>query len=177
MAGQDAVIHPGAIIPPLSEKLPDLARDVNVGGTRNLIRALQEAGGQGKLVLASSMEIMQLPEDRDTPAGVDDPVEASSVYPEHKIACEALVRESGLDWVICRLATVVNTELSAGGGSVMEMLDKVFDMSLDSPIENIWNVDAATALLSATRELSEGAGCTGKTFFAGGGAKGGWQGF
>ena len=43
VAGQDAVIHMAAILPPTSDRLPELCERVNVGGTENLVAAMREA--------------------------------------------------------------------------------------------------------------------------------------
>ena len=47
VAGQDAVIHNAAIIPPLSDRNPPLAEKVNVGGTRNILDAIRQMAGMG----------------------------------------------------------------------------------------------------------------------------------
>jgi nucleoside-diphosphate-sugar epimerase len=39
--GQDVVIHVAAIIPPLADRNPKFAETVNVGGTINIIKAME----------------------------------------------------------------------------------------------------------------------------------------
>ena len=41
VADQDAVIHDAAVIPPLSEREPELTQRVNVEGTRNVVSACE----------------------------------------------------------------------------------------------------------------------------------------
>ena len=40
--GVDVVLHVAGIIPPVADDHPQLAREVNVGGTKNLVDALQQ---------------------------------------------------------------------------------------------------------------------------------------
>jgi len=41
LEGIDVIIHLAAIIPPLADKLPELAEEVNIGGTKNIIKAIK----------------------------------------------------------------------------------------------------------------------------------------
>jgi len=101
--GTDAVIHLAAVIPPASEDDPVLARSVNVDGTRVVVEAC--AGGP-RILLASTLDVHGHTQSREPPRRVDDPVVATDAYTSHKIACEDLVRSSGLDWCILRFADV-----------------------------------------------------------------------
>lgn len=47
VAGQDAILHLAALIPPAADRFPDLARSVNVGGTANLISAIRASARAG----------------------------------------------------------------------------------------------------------------------------------
>lgn len=172
---QDVVIHLGALIPPLSEKNRELSNQVNIYGTQNIIQSITKNGNRTKLVFTSSMEIMKYFEDRVPPIKVTDPVEATSNYTAQKIECEKRLIDSGIHWVVCRLGAVINTELSAGGGSLTEMFDKVFELSLNSRIEGVWNIDAARALLEAASLMHRDCLPGGKVFFIGGGSEKGWQ--
>src|SRR5512133_574984 len=61
--GCEAVIHLGFVIPKLSatgissEDRPEWARSINVGGTRNLIEAMQAQERKPRLVFASSLHV------------------------------------------------------------------------------------------------------------------------
>ena len=99
--GTDAVVHLAAVIPPASEDDPDLARSVNVEGTRVVVEA-----APARILLASTLDVHGNTQDREPPRRVDDPVVATDAYTSHKIACEDLVRSSGLDWCILRFADV-----------------------------------------------------------------------
>lgn len=56
--GQNVVIHLAAILPPVSDAHPDLCKAVNIGGTANLIRALQASTTKAALVSVSSASVM-----------------------------------------------------------------------------------------------------------------------
>ncbi len=173
---QDAVIHLGAIVTPFSEHNPMLSDAVNIGGTQNLIHAIEQLTPAPGLVFTSSMSIMGADKNRKPPLKVNDPTFVSSNYTRQKIECESLLKQTDIPWVITRLGAVINTELSIGGGSLNLILGEVFSMSLDNRIEGIWNIDAATALISAAEKLAaRNAEVNHQTFFLGGGQRLGWQ--
>ena len=53
----NCIIHLAAIIPPLSEKNPELTYKVNVEGTRNLLTAAKSSSNRPKIIMASSMGV------------------------------------------------------------------------------------------------------------------------
>jgi len=53
----DIVIHLAAIIPPLADKNPNLAKNVNIGGTNNLIEVMESQKSKPKLIYTSSIAI------------------------------------------------------------------------------------------------------------------------
>ncbi|HEY2774312.1 MAG TPA: NAD(P)-dependent oxidoreductase [Candidatus Binatia bacterium] len=108
--GCDAIVHLAFVIPPLCLEQPKTSRDINVGGTRNVIeaarRAAQKSGGAPRLVFASTLDVYGHTSHLPPPRRTDDPVEATDLYTEHKIECEEMVRSSGLQWAILRFADV-----------------------------------------------------------------------
>ena len=99
LEGMDAVIHLAAIIPPAAEDRPDLARSVNVDGTRAVLSAVADSKRRPFLVFSSSVAVYG---DRveGTEIQVGDPLAPNDddEYGKQKVECEALVRGSGLDW-------------------------------------------------------------------------------
>jgi NADH dehydrogenase len=79
----DVVVHAAALL----DAPPDDLEHVNVGGTRALLEALATSARPPRLVLVSSFATEDFP---PTP------------YSESKLRAEALVRESGLPFVIVR---------------------------------------------------------------------------
>ena len=177
LKNQDAVIHMAAILPPMSERNGKLSDAVNIGGTENIIRAIEALNPQPGLVFTSSMSVMGADKDRKPPVKVTDPLVVSSNYTRQKIESEELLQKSDIPWVVTRLAAILNTDNSVGGGaSQQEMLAETFSMRLDNRIEGAWNIDIATALVSAAEKLAAlDPEVNHHAFFLAGGKAKGWQ--
>ena len=102
----DVIIHLAYMIPPGSEDHPDLARSINVDGTRYLLEAASHLPVPPRILFASSLDVFGHTQDQPPPRKVTDPVQATDHYTAHKIACEEMVRTSGLQWTIFRFADV-----------------------------------------------------------------------
>jgi GDP-4-dehydro-6-deoxy-D-mannose reductase len=102
-ATPDAVLHLAAIASVADAwRQPEIVRDVNVGGTRNLLAAVAEIAPGARVLLVSSAEVYgAVPED-DQPIGEDTPLRPLSPYAESKVEAEAVTREFELDTVIAR---------------------------------------------------------------------------
>jgi UDP-glucose 4-epimerase len=171
VAGQDLVIHMAAILPPVSDAHPDLCKAVNVGGTANLVDALQASTTKAALVLVSSASVMGPTQKRTPPIRPDDPLAPMDAYSTSKIEAEALVAASGLRYCILRLAAVLPTVLNLP--SLSAMIKLFFDMPLDARCEIVVDLDAAYALVSAAENLLRSGEIAGKRgFIAGGKAQG-----
>ena len=103
---QDVVVHLAFIIPPASEKNPDWAKAINVGGTQNLVNALKSLHNPPKLIFSSSISVYGPCYDMKPPRRWDDPMRPTDNYTHHKVECEKMVRESGLSWSILRFGAV-----------------------------------------------------------------------
>jgi len=157
----DAVIHLGALIPPAADRNPRYAGYVNLGGTVNLIRALESTSPGTRLVFASSVAIYG--DRRGTPAiRVDDPPNPGTrdAYARQKLAAEEAVSGSRLPWVILRLTYIVSTEK-------LRTDPLMFSMPLETRIETCSARDAARALVAAVRSPE----ATGRVFNVAGGAR------
>ncbi len=157
----DAVIHLAAMIPPGADRNPVLAHRINVGGTANILAAIASSPKKPRLVFSSSVATYG---DRVKNFYIRTTDElhpcADDEYAKQKVQCEALVRESGLDWVICRLSYIVWRKKLA-----MDPL--MYRMPLDTRIEICHTLDTGMALAKA-------ASCDkalGKTFNLAGGEK------
>ena len=141
--GVDAVVHLAAILTP--ERAPELARRVNVDATCSLIAQMETSPTARRLVFASSQGIFGDVQDREPPLRVDTPVSPTDEYGHHKVACEAAVRKSGLQWTILRLGAAPPVRL-IGYTHDPRIL---FDFSPDARLEFIHPVDAGTAFARA----------------------------
>ncbi|MFX1493241.1 MAG: NAD-dependent epimerase/dehydratase family protein [Promethearchaeota archaeon] len=157
--GQDIVIHLAAIIPPLADSYPELAEAVNVGGTLNIINAMQKQENKPKLIFTSSIAVYG--DRRENPLiKVSDPLKPSrgDHYAITKIKAEELIQESGLIFSIFRLTYITSIKK-------LKMDPLMFHMPLDTCIEICDTKDVGYALVNAI-ECDE---VWGKTFHIAGG--------
>lgn len=159
MEGVDAVIHLAAIIPPHSERSPDLAREVNLDATASLVAQMEASATAKRLVFASSVGICGDIQNREPPLSVDTPVAPTDNYGRQKVVCERLIQQSGLQWSVLRLAAVSPIHLQAVDPSIM------FESSPDARIEFLHPADAGTAFARAVACRES----VGKILYIGGG--------
>jgi UDP-glucose 4-epimerase len=161
----DVVIHLAFIIPKLSatgiesEKEPVLARQVNVGGTRNLIRAMRAQPHPPRLIFSSSLHVYGMTQHLPPPRTIDDLPQPVEHYARHKVACERMVRISGLRWSILRFGAVLPLSVRPDPG--------MFDVPLANRIEFVHTRDVGVALANAV----ESDAIWGKLLLIGGGAR------
>lgn len=161
VGGIDAVIHLAAVIPPLADRKPVFARYVNVGGTENLVRAMERCSPRPELVYASSIAVygdrLANPEIR-----VTDPVSPNpdDPYSQHKASCEELIAASALPWTVLRLTYIVSTRK-------LDFDPLMFRMPLATRIETCDTADAGCAFAAAL----ETPGIRGRILDIGGGER------
>ncbi|MFX0021036.1 MAG: NAD-dependent epimerase/dehydratase family protein [Candidatus Hermodarchaeota archaeon] len=140
---RDVVIHVAAIIPPLADKKPKFAETVNVGGTENIIKTIQNQPTKPRLLFTSSVAVygdrLENPlintEDQLNPNPDDE-------YAKQKIKCEDLIKNSNLDWAIFRLTYIVSL-------NKLQLDPLMFEMPLDTSIEICDTNDVGLALANA----------------------------
>jgi len=145
------IIHLAAVIPPVIYRHADLARRVNVEATEELLRAAEASPHPVRFIQASSNAVhgARNPHRHREPLRADTPLRPSDLYGAHKAEAEALVRSSGLGWVILRLAGVISVDPSAMPFSVDALF---FESALptDGRIHTVDVRDAAHAFAAAT---------------------------
>jgi nucleoside-diphosphate-sugar epimerase len=139
----DVVIHLAAIIPPLSDKNPRLAEDVNIGGTKKLLEVMKTQKNLPSIIYTSSIAVYG---DRvETPyITSSDPVDSDSedVYTQTKLRAEELVRSTEIPWAIFRLTYIVSPDN-------IQMDPLMFHMPLKTSIEICHTEDVGVALANA----------------------------
>lgn len=161
--GQDTVVHLAFVIPTLSatgvssEDDPAWARSINVGGTQNLLAAMQAQPAPLRVLFTSSLHIYGRTHDQPPPRTVDDPPQPIEHYAHHKVECEALVKSSGLPWAIFRLGAALPVRLVLDPG--------MFGVPLDNRIEYVHPRDVAMAIANGLEDER----VWGKTWLVGGG--------
>ena len=158
--GVDYVLHLASVIPPLADEKPELAERVNVGGTRKLLRAVEEESPGAFFLFASSVSVYG---DRflDPFIRVTDPVApiAEDVYGRGKTETEKDIASSRLQWTIFRLAAIMGPQNHVMSGIMFRMpLQQLFEIATPR--------DTARAFVNALGHREE---LTGKFFNLGGG--------
>lgn len=155
-----AVIHLAAIMSPFADERPDLAYQVNVGGTYKLIKQLEKNSPNTFFLYSSSVQVygdrIHLPNIR-----VTDPLIPSEgdEYAYTKIEAEALIQQCELDWSIFRLTTIMKNH---------KISKLMFHMPLDTIMEICSPEDAALAFINAIEKRVE---LSGNIFNLGGGER------
>ncbi len=140
--GVDAVIHDAAVLPPAVERVREVGRSVNVGGTEGLLDAMRTENVPGPIVFASSVSTYGMRYCREGLITAESPVEATDAYTEDKIAAEALVRSSGLPFVILKIGVALD---ASGGLQDLTQLRMVFEVDPEVRAEVVHGSDVALA--------------------------------
>lgn len=108
--GTGAVFHGAGVLPPFTDDRPVEAEDINVGGTRAVISALERKAPGALLIFPSSVTVYGPTQPLPPPRRVTDPVLPSDPYSRHKVACEDLVRSRAGPWSILRVGVAVDAD-------------------------------------------------------------------
>jgi nucleoside-diphosphate-sugar epimerase len=153
--GSDIVLHIAAVVSPEAEYNPDLTRTVNVDGTKNLIRAIQEQPESSRIALVYIGSVAETG-DRLPPVHwgrVGDPMKPSIYdnYAVTKVEAERLVIESGLNrWVSLRQTGIAHLGLFDVEDGI------IYHQPLENCIEWITLHDSGLLLRNlCTRELPD----------------------
>ena len=107
LKGVNSVAHLAALLPPNSERDRDRTFGVNVGGTENIIKAMEAGAQDATLIFTSSISTYGNTMDEKPPVRVDHPQSAIDIYADSKIVGERMVRESSLNWIAMRIAGIM----------------------------------------------------------------------
>ena len=105
--GVSSVVHLAALLPPNSERDRERTFGVNVGGTENIIKAMEAHAPDATLIFTSSISTYGNTMDEEPPVRVDHPQSAIDIYADSKIVGERMVRESSLNWIAMRIAGIM----------------------------------------------------------------------
>jgi len=141
VAGCDVIIHMAFALPPFSERYPDRARDINVGGTQRILNAMKASSLPPKIVMTSTSSVFKLDPNNRSPRTAADTVEATDNYSRHKLECEQMVRGSGLEWCIFRMGSLPPI--------VPEIGPWIFFIPLDTHMPFLHPRDAGLAMANA----------------------------
>ncbi|WP_022828660.1 NAD-dependent epimerase/dehydratase family protein [Flavobacterium antarcticum] len=154
----DFVIHLAALIPPVADDFPELAKKVNLIGTQNLIKQLELHSPNAFFMYSSSISVYG---DRiENPwINVGDALKPSEgdYYAETKILAEASIQNSTLDYTIFRLAAIM------GNHKISKLM---FHQPLNTALEIATPRDTARAFVNG---IEKQAALSKKIFNLGGG--------
>lgn len=150
VASVDAIAHLAGVLPPITERKLGLANAVNAEGTKNIIAAAEKAAPGCRLVFASSCSVYGFGQAARGIATSDSPTEGTDEYTKSKLAAEAALRASTLDWTILRVsAAALEGSPTAQDPMVIRLM---FEYAADHPIELVHGEDVATAFTNALFE-------------------------
>ena len=148
VTGVSAVVHLAALLPPASERDRDTTLAVNLGGTGNIVAAMEAVNPGATLVFTSSVSTYGDTSAEPPPVTTGHPQAAIDLYAESKIAGEALVRASPLKTVSLRIAPI----------AVPEFLEPptVWPFTPEQRVEMVHRDDVVEALFNSARASASG---------------------
>jgi nucleoside-diphosphate-sugar epimerase len=144
----DAIIHNAGILAPPSEKHPELAHAVNVGGTKNILDAMKRRDKPPVIAFASSLSVCGPRAPGGPPLTGADPAVPTDNYTSNKAECERLLQQSGFPYVILRIGVSVGTQTAAGDLSP-DVFRVLFSIDPDTRLEWVHPEDVALAQVRA----------------------------
>lgn len=162
ISGIDAIIHNASVLPPFTETKPNLALKINVGGVENLIKTAQIHNPKLHFIFPSSVTVYGTPTHNETPRTSTDPVNATDHYTQQKLACESLLKESGLAWTIMRVGVSVDARTLTTDWKTFKQL---LNVAPNNPLEYVHPKDVARAMCRAVDHSDS----IGKVLLIGGG--------
>ena len=145
VSGQEAIIHLAFVIPPMIDEQPLLAYKTNIEGTRHLLAAAQKSTPQPRILFGSSFDVFGFTQHLAPPRRVSDPVQVTGTYSEQKIACEEMVKDSGLTWSIYRFSDVPPR-------AARKPHPVMFRIPLNTRMEVLHTADAGLALANGLQQ-------------------------
>ncbi len=142
VAGVDHVIHLAAMVPPGTDVDQAAGYAVNVVATRSIIAACEAQPSRPRLTFTSTAAIWGRNDEVDGPRHADEAISPSDNYSRQKAECEAMIRESSLDFVIFRIAMTPPVEPGA-------LSPFVFDMHPDMRVEFTHPKDQALGIANS----------------------------
>lgn len=137
----DAVIHLAAIIPPLADEDPGLARKVNVEGTGLLIDHIERTSPGAFFLYSSSVSVYgDRVENPDIRVTDDLKISEGDEYGQTKLEAESIIQSSNLSWSVFRLAAIM------GNHKISRLM---FHMPLETSLEICTPEDTARAFVHA----------------------------
>jgi len=154
--GVDAVVHLAAMVEPMTEQNPELASRINVGGTKTIVDLIKDRGVSIPFVYISSAAVFGPTPDATECLHPDRNLcNPASVYARTKLQAENLIRESGIDYVILRLTSVMYEKFTLD-----DIQHQMFIVPLETRIEFCHQDDANLAVVKSVKYFDKVKGRT-----------------
>ena len=101
----DSVVHLAAILPPLANENEELAKKVNVDGTKKIVEVIQEYDPSIHFIFSSSVSIYGKNTDNKTITEISNP-NPDDNYALTKFQSEEIVTSSSLNFTVLRISGV-----------------------------------------------------------------------
>lgn len=162
LQGVDAIIHNASLLPPLTDTKPELAHEINVVATQQMIALAEQQENKPVFIFPSSFTVFGPVPEKGRLYHAADPVSPSDNYTEHKVAVENALKESSLDWVIVRIGVSVDARTLKTDRATFSKLLRV---EASNPMEYVHPKDVALAMCNAVSQEE----AIGKILLLGGG--------
>jgi len=157
---QDCIIHLAGITPPLTQKKPELAHQINVLGSELIIKEALKQKKIPKIIFPSSISIYGPQTPESPPRNAEHQVNPVDVYTSTKFENERLIINNALPWTILRVTAVPSLSLRENE------IELLYNMPMEQKIEFLHPYDVGQALTNAVIAETEG-----KILMIGGGKK------
>jgi UDP-glucose 4-epimerase len=104
--GVDTVIHLAALLPPRSEWRREATMAINVGGTANVLAAMQSVCPDAHLVLSSSVCVYGVTSSEEPPIHASSPYHPADQYGVSKMEAEQLIMAGGVPYTVLRISGI-----------------------------------------------------------------------
>lgn len=152
----EAVVHMAALLPAAPASNSELTTRVNVGGTQTVIDAIMGEKRRVPLVYTCSVSVFGPTPEATSPLNPDkDGPRPRGIYAETKLQAENVIKASGIDYVILRLATHWQSQIFSRGE-----FRYMFNIPLENRIEIAHPDDTALAIVNAIRNFNNAKGNT-----------------
>jgi UDP-glucose 4-epimerase len=105
-AGVDSAMHLAALLPPRSEWRRETTMAINVGGTANVLAAIQSTSPDAHLILSSSVCVYGDTSAMQPPVSAATPYDPADQYGVSKMEAEKLVMASRLPYTVLRISGI-----------------------------------------------------------------------
>ena len=142
----DAIIHNASVLPPVTDNLPELAREINIDACEKLIQVAERSAKKPVFVFPSSVTVFGQPTSQPSQKHASDPVDATDNYTQHKVAIEQYLKASSIPWVVLRVGVSVDARTLATDRKTFK---KLLNVKADNPLEYVHPKDVALAMCKA----------------------------